>query len=112
MLRYGDLKISLVPGNAIYFGQGKQLYVNVPADLDQFGRKNSHGTVIGGKGFIQLRHHPADGAGFFNQIHIKTGISQIQSRLHSRDSAAYHHYRSDYMLRHCLILLVKQRAIL
>jgi hypothetical protein len=32
-----DLKISLLPGNAGYLGQGKQLDVNVPADLDQFG---------------------------------------------------------------------------
>jgi hypothetical protein len=24
----------------------------MPADLDQFGRKDSHGTVIGGKGLV------------------------------------------------------------
>jgi len=37
----GDLKIT---GFAGYFS----------ADLDQFGRDNSHGTVIGGKGLVQL----------------------------------------------------------
>jgi len=30
--------IHVLPGNAVYLRQGKQLYVNVPADLDQFGR--------------------------------------------------------------------------
>jgi len=33
----------------------------MPADLDQFGRDNSHGTVIGGKGLVELGHEPADG---------------------------------------------------
>jgi hypothetical protein len=37
MLRHTDLKIPLLPGNAVHFRQGKQLYINVPADLDQFG---------------------------------------------------------------------------
>jgi hypothetical protein len=32
----------------------------MPADLDQFRRDNSHGTVVGGKGLIQLGHHAAD----------------------------------------------------
>jgi hypothetical protein len=36
------------------------LNVNMPADLDQLGRDNSHGTVIGGEGLVQLRHDPAD----------------------------------------------------
>jgi hypothetical protein len=26
----------------------------VPADLDQLGRDDSHGTVVGGKGLVQL----------------------------------------------------------
>ena len=32
----------------------------MPADLDQFGRNNSHGTVIGGKGLVELGHESAD----------------------------------------------------
>ena len=32
-----NLKIPLFPGNFLYLRQGKQLDVNVPADLDQFG---------------------------------------------------------------------------
>jgi len=31
---------------------GYEFYVQVPADLDQLRRNNSHGTVIGGKGLV------------------------------------------------------------
>jgi hypothetical protein len=50
----GDLKISGFAGYLLNLGYGVKLYVNVPADLDQFRRDNSHGTVIGGKGLVQL----------------------------------------------------------
>jgi hypothetical protein len=32
----------------------------MPADLDQFGRNNSHGTVVGGKGLVQFTHDTTD----------------------------------------------------
>jgi hypothetical protein len=32
-----DFKVSLLSGNSLYLRQGKQLDVDVPADLDQFG---------------------------------------------------------------------------
>ena len=42
-------------------GIGQKFDVQVPADLDQFGRDNSHGTVVGGKRLVQLGHQSADG---------------------------------------------------
>jgi hypothetical protein len=60
VLCQADVKITLLAGNGVHLGKCKQLYVDVPADLDQFRRNNSHGTVIGGKGLVELRHHPAD----------------------------------------------------
>jgi hypothetical protein len=33
----------------------------MPADLDQFRREDSHGTVIGGIGLVQLGHLAANG---------------------------------------------------
>ena len=45
---------------------GNYLYVQVPADLDQFGRDNSHGTVIGRESLVELSHNPADGGGFLH----------------------------------------------
>jgi hypothetical protein len=73
-----DLKIS---GLSLYFGylgEGYKLYVQMPADLDQFGRDNSHGTVIGGKSLVQLGHHPSDCSGALHQIDKIARICKIQ----------------------------------
>ena len=37
-------------------GVRNDIDVKVPADLDQLGRDNSHGTIICWKGLIQLCH--------------------------------------------------------
>ena len=52
-----DFKITLFTANAVNFRERQQFDIDVPADLDQFRRNNSHGTVIGGKRFVQLGHH-------------------------------------------------------
>ena len=44
--------------------------VDVPADLDQFGRDNSHGTIVGGEGLVQLGHNTPDGRAFLQQVYI------------------------------------------
>ena len=68
------LKVTLFSINVFDVGAGVQLNVDMPADLDQFGRDNSHGTIIGGKSLVQLGHNPADGRRFFNQMNKKAGI--------------------------------------
>ena len=57
----GDLEVSCFPFYTVNFGISQDLYVGMPADLDQFGREYSHGAVIGGIGFIQLSHLAANG---------------------------------------------------
>ncbi len=64
-----------------------QLDVQMPADLDQYGRDDSHGTVVGGKCFVQLRHDAPDGRRFFEKVNVISGIRQIQGGLHSRNTA-------------------------
>ncbi len=48
------VKIALFAIDPYDFGEGHQLNVEMPADLDQFGRENSHGAVIGGECLVQL----------------------------------------------------------
>jgi len=60
MLNNGYRKIALFTRNFSQFRKGEQLNVDMPADLDQFGSENSHGTVVGGKGLVQLGHGTAD----------------------------------------------------
>jgi hypothetical protein len=50
----------------------------MPAALNQLGRQNAHGTVIGGKGLVQLRHDSPNARGFFNQIDKKSRLRQIK----------------------------------
>jgi len=67
-----DLKVSLLAANAVYFGEGDEVDVDVPADLDQLGRDDSHSALIGGKGLVELGHDATDTRGPFYQVHIKT----------------------------------------
>jgi hypothetical protein len=84
-------EISRLTGNLLNLGQGQKLDVEVPADLDQLGRNNSHRAVVCGEGLVELRHHPADGGGFFDQINIKTSVGKIERRLHAGDPTANDH---------------------
>jgi hypothetical protein len=56
-----NLEIPFIAFNLLYIGTGDQVDIKMPADLDQFGRENSHGTVIGGEGLVQLGHNPTNG---------------------------------------------------
>jgi hypothetical protein len=86
-----DFEISLLPRDALYLRKGQELNVKMPADLDQFGRKDSHGAVIGGEGLVQLGHDATDGGGPFHEIDIITGIGQIECCLHSGNASTDHH---------------------
>jgi hypothetical protein len=70
-------EVPLFPGNAFYLGEGQKLNVEMPADLDQFGREDSHGTVVGGEGLVQLGHDATDGRRPFHKVDIIAGIGQI-----------------------------------
>jgi hypothetical protein len=80
--------------------------VDMPADLDQFGRNNSHGTVIGGKGFVQLRHDAADGRRPFNQVNIKAGIGKIQCGLHTGNAGTHYQYGTVNFRGHTVLLIL------
>ena len=92
MLLYPDLKVPRLATDTFHLGQGQKLDVEMPADLDQFGRDNSHGTVIGGKGLVQLGHQPTYGGRPLHQIDIIAGVGQIQSRLHTGNTPTHHHH--------------------
>jgi hypothetical protein len=67
----------------------QKLNVQMPADLDQFGRDNSHRTVVGGEGLVQLGHQSADGGRLFHEVHQVSGVGKIQGCLHSGDTASH-----------------------
>jgi len=62
----GGLKFSWFPVYTLNFSICQNLYVGMPADLDQFGREYSHRAVIGGKGLVKLGHMAANARPLFN----------------------------------------------
>jgi hypothetical protein len=94
LLRQGHVEVSNLTFYALNFRIGENLYVWVPADLDQFGCENSHGAVVGRKGLIQLRHVAADARPLFNQIDLEPGRGKIERGLNAADTATDNHYVS------------------
>jgi hypothetical protein len=74
-----DFKIASLPINGFELREGQYFNVQMPADLDQFRRDNSHGTVVRREGFVQLSHSPTYGRAFFQEVDIISGIGQIKS---------------------------------
>ena len=66
----------------------------MPADLDQFGRENSHGAVIGWKGLVELGHMSTNARSFLNQIHLKTSAGKIKRGLNTADPSPNNQYVS------------------
>jgi hypothetical protein len=82
----------------------QKLYIQMPADLDQFGGDNSHRAVVGGKRLIQLGHKSADGGGFFQKVDEVSGVGKIQRSLHSGDTATDNQYGSANAFGHFVLL--------
>jgi hypothetical protein len=87
----GYLEVSSLSFDPVNFRIGQDLYVGMPADLDQFGREYSNGAVIGGKGLVQLRHMAANGRCFVNQVNLETSCGKIKSGLNTADPSADNH---------------------
>jgi hypothetical protein len=85
------LKVSCFPFYAVNFRIGEDLYVGMPADLDQFGCEYSHGAVIGGEGLVKLGHMAPDARRFLNQVNLKPGRSKIKRGLNTADPSTHNH---------------------
>ena len=88
------LEVSRLPLYTVNFSIGQDYYIRMPADLDQFGRENSHGAVIGRKGLVKLGHMPANARRFFNQVYLKTGRGKIKRGLNTAYPSSHNHHVS------------------
>src|SRR4030042_460640 len=80
---HGYLEISCLSFDTVNFGISQDLYIGMPADLDQFGCEYSDGAVIGGKGLVKLRHMAANGRGLGDQVNLKTSSGKIERGLNT-----------------------------
>ncbi len=92
LLRQGDFKVSCFPSYTINFSIRQDFYIWMPADLDQFGREDSDGAVIGREGLVKLGHMAANGGCLVDQVNLKTSRGKIKRGLNTADSSADHHH--------------------
>jgi hypothetical protein len=85
------LEVSCFSFYTVNFSIGQDLYIGMPADLDQFGREYSNGAVIGGKGLVKLGHMAANGRCLVDQVNLKTGIGKIKRGLNTADPSTDNH---------------------
>ena len=85
------LKVSCFPCYTVNFSVGQNLYIGMPADLDQLGCEYSHGAVIGGKGLVKLGHMAANGRCFVHQVNFKTRSAEIKCGLDTADPSTHNH---------------------
>jgi hypothetical protein len=97
-LSQGYPEVSRFPFYTVHFSKGKNLYVYLPADLDQFGGEYSHGAVVGRIGLVELGHVAADGRRVLNQVDLETRFSQIKGGLDTADAATDNHNIADIAL--------------
>jgi hypothetical protein len=87
----GNIEVPGLAFDDVNFSISQDLDIWMPADLDQFRRKYSHGTVIGGKGLVELGHMAADARSLFHQVDLKPGNGQIKSGLDTADASTDDH---------------------
>ena len=85
------LKVSCFPCYTVNFSIGQDLYIGMPADLDQLGSQYSHGAFIGGKGLVKLGHMAPDARRFLNQVNLKPAVGKIKSGLNTADPSTDNH---------------------
>ena len=89
------LKVSYFSLYTVNFSIGENLYIGMPADLDQLGCEYSHGAVIGRKGLVKLGHMAPDARRFLDQVHLKTSSGKIKRGLNAADPSTDHHDVSE-----------------
>ncbi len=103
----GDPEVPRFPLDTVNFSVGQNLYIGMPADLDQFGGKYSDGAVIGGKGLVKLCHMAANGRCLVDQVNLKTRSGKIQRGLDTADPSTDNHDVSKTNVSETLIKLLR-----
>jgi hypothetical protein len=97
-----DFKISNVSFYTVNFSIGENLYVRMPADLDQLGCEYSHRAVVGRKRLVKLGHMAADARRFLDQVNLETGSRKVKRGLNTAYPSTNNHHVSKITV--CRIL--------
>jgi hypothetical protein len=77
LFRQGYLKVACLSFYTGNFSIRQDLYVGMPADLDQFGCQYSDGAVVSRKGLVKLGHMAANRRCLVDQVDLETRRSKI-----------------------------------
>jgi hypothetical protein len=91
LLNQRYLEVSCFSFYTVNFSIRQDLYIGMPADLDQFGREYSDGAVIGRKGLVKLGHMAANGRCLVDQVNLKTRSGKIKRGLNTTDPSTHNH---------------------
>jgi hypothetical protein len=91
----GYPEVSCLSFHTVNVRVGQDFYVGVPADLDQFGCKNSNGAVVGGKGLVKLGHVATYGRSLVHQIDLEARGSEIKRGLNATDASTDDHHITE-----------------
>jgi hypothetical protein len=86
-----DPEVPGFPFHPFDLGVCEDVDVGICGAFDKLGRKDAHGTVIGGKGLVQLGHLAADGRPLVHQIDLEAAFGGIQCGLDSAYAGSNHH---------------------
>jgi hypothetical protein len=89
LFNQGDLEVSCFSFDTVHFRVRQDLYIWMPADLDQFGREDSDGAVIGRKGLVELGHMAANGRRLVDQVNLKTRSGKIKRSLNTANPSTH-----------------------
>jgi hypothetical protein len=62
------MKMTWFPLDTQKIGIRQDLYIQVATKLHELGREDSHGTIMGRKGLVQLGHDPSNARSLLDHI--------------------------------------------
>ena len=94
----GGLEIPRRPFQLLEPGEGQDFDIEIAGALDELRGDDAGRAIAGGKGLVQMGHHPADGGRILDQIDLETGIGQVEGSLDAGDAPSLHQYGADFFL--------------
>ncbi len=102
----GYLKVPFFPLYTVDFSIGEDLYIGMPADLDQLGCEYSHRAVIGREGLVKLGHMAPDARCLLDQVDLKACSGKIKRGLNTADPSTDDHDVSKIAVSNILAKLL------
>ena len=87
----GHFEVPGFPLDSIYLRVRQDVDVRMAAAFYELGRLDTHGTVVSGKGLIELGHLAADSRHLVYEEDFEALVGEIESGLDPADTGSDHH---------------------